>query len=761
MSRLLSTDLSTQTLRFKPGGDPQDLEVAVSNLSSTFATFQLDIVASGVEAGDGQWYRLAPELSAKIPAGDRTRFSVTVLDVPPVPGGFVGRMTLTVRVFSLELQEEDRRVVNLIIEGSGVAPPLLELAATDLQQRPGDTVEIPVRLQNPNRTVASVRLRLMGLPAAWLPEGSERRLQIPPQGEVRSLFLCQLPTTVTEAWSQVYPFQVEAVQSLAAAVQVDGQLQVLPAGFIEAICEQPQQVIPNPDFDPEAAADYDSNEADAAQFPFPSGPGLDADDDEERGNPDLEPVPFVANANTAVYDLQFTNQSNVSQPISVAVYRQLPPHWRRWRRRDRNPEAFPPAVRIRPAAVDSTPGSVATLTVQIQTQRPWIGWTQQRTFQVVPQFAEPSVEPHPPQVPLIAKLRPRIPFWLQLLLLGGLVGWMLVASHLRANHWGPVNSIQLDGQANEMVSGSDDQTVKRWRIAGRRLRHGGTVLKSEQTNRAVRVVRYRPVNNDAIAVGFENGDIEVFDLLTEQPLFDLQSQVDDRVFDLRFSRNSRYLYSGHGSGAVRQWDLNQADQVRSPNRAATLRPTQTQQVGFAIQSLAVVGGDADLLAIAGRFNRLVLWNAADNSLIPADYPAGDANDYITDIAAADQRPERLATADNQGQIMLWNLRNCLDGDSVCNDVSREPDAHDGEPVRAVALSANGCFLASGGDDGRVKLWTVDGFGQILTGRTIGRSPQPINTVDMIQLPNRILVASGNNNNRIRLYHVSERNSECQ
>jgi hypothetical protein len=32
---------------------------------------------------------------------------------------------------------------------------------------------------------------------------------------------------------------------------------------------------------------------------------------------------------------------------------------------------------------------------------------------------------------------------------------------------------------------------------------------------------------------------------------------------------------------------------------------------------------------------------------------------------------------------------------------------------------------------------------------------------MIQLPNRILVASGNNNNRIRLYHVSERNSECQ
>ncbi|MEO0488540.1 MAG: WD40 repeat domain-containing protein, partial [Cyanobacteria bacterium J06659_2] len=135
MAKLLTTVLSTQIVRFKPGGPPQQFDVAVQNHSPNFATLQLELLASGVNPTTTEaWYSLAPDLSAMIPTGDRTHFSVQILAVPPVPGGFVGTMTLTVRVFSPELRIEDRQVVKLIVEGKGSAPLEVALSRSTLRR---------------------------------------------------------------------------------------------------------------------------------------------------------------------------------------------------------------------------------------------------------------------------------------------------------------------------------------------------------------------------------------------------------------------------------------------------------------------------------------------------------------------------------------------------------------------------------------------------------------------------------------------------
>lgn len=782
MSKLLTTDLSTQTLRFQPGGDPQGFEVAVSNLSSSFATFQLELLASGVDVNaNDHWYRLAPDLSAKIPAGDRTQFSISILDVPPVPGGFVGKMTLTVRVFSLELREEDRRVVTLIIEGSGVFPPQLELATPELTGLPGHSVEIPVRLLNPNRTMGNVLLRLKGLPSDWLVEGSERRLQIPPQGESRMLFVCQIPAS-TEAISQTYAFQVEALQSLSSSVQVGGTLTVQPWGVIELDVEPIQSIIP--------ATVVASDDI------------ITDDELDERANRDRN--------QQGIYTVQLNNQSNWAQPACLRVIPPPIPSWRRWLKRDRTTSDFRDRITIVPARIDLKPGGISTAQVYIQAQRPLLGWPHQYQFRVTPDLdpdrrfapvanvlvgddpqlipAPPSpnpVEPHvagddnvnlltnierrPVFETLTLTVRPHVAFWLQLVALVALVGLFFIPPLLRNQHRGPVNSVHFDGQANELVSASDDQTMRRWLRTGRMKRRLGNPLKFDK---AVRVASYRPINNDAIALGFENGEVEIWDLLRDQQALELQfrpggePQADDRVFALQFSPDARYLFSGHGSGAVVQWDLGSSTRINraNPNRddPVVLQSVAEKSLNFAVQAIALVGSEQETLAIAGRFNRLVLWQTTepDSNPISLSYPAGNSNDYIVSLSSATRRPERLATADNQGRITLWDLNDCLENQGRCINLDSWSDGHDGLAVRSVALSDDACYLASGGDDGTVMLWSLDADGRVLKGNRLGRSREPINSVDIIRLPNRVLVVSGGDDHRIRLYSGSDQASVC-
>lgn len=783
MSKLLTTDVSTQTLRFQPGGQPQGFEVAVSNLSSSFATFQLELLASGVDVNtDDHWYRLAPDLSAKIPAGDRTQFSISILDVPPVPGGFVGKMTLTVRVFSLELREEDRRVVTLIIEGSGVFPPQLEMGATEFTGLPGHSVEIPVRLLNPNRTMGNVLLRLKGLPTDWLVEGAERRLQIPSQGESRMLFICQIPAS-TAAISQTYGFQIEAIQSLSSSVQVGGTLHVQPWGVLELDVEPIQSVIPAAVTASEKVAVEDDEDD-------------DHHDDHERRN-------------QGIYTIQLNNQSNWSQPASLRI---LPPpisRWRRWLSRDRTLDPFRDRIFVVPARIDLKPGAISTADVYIQAPRPLLGWSHQYQFRVIPDLnpdgqiapaanypattAEAvevagaaevagvadinrdgvnlltNIERRPTAATLTLTARPRVAFWLQLLALAVLLGLFWIPPLFRNQHRGPVNSVQFDGQANELVSASDDQTVRRWLRTGHRKRPLGNSLKFDK---AVRVARYRPINNNAIALGFENGEVEIWDLLRDQQEFELQfrpggePQADDRVFALQFSPDARYLYSGHGSGAVVQWDLSAGNRINraSPNRddPVVLQSVTEKTLNFAVQAIALVGSEQNTLAIAGRFNRLVLWPVTDpnSNPIPLSYPAGDGNDYIVSLSSAARQPNRLATADNQGRITLWDLTDCLDNQRACTNLDSWSDGHQGLAVRSVALSDDACYLASGSDDGTVMLWSLDADGRLLNQQRLGRSRQPINSVDIIRLPNQILVTSGGDNQRIKLYSGSDKNSNC-
>lgn len=727
MPKQILTQLSTHTVHLGTGND--QFEVMVNNLSDRFATFALELSASGVVPQTSpDWYRLTPDLSAKIPAGDQVNFVVNILEAPPIPGGFTGKMNLNVNVTCLELGEEDRQLVNLVVAGSGVIPPTLKVPATDFQVVPGELIEIPIQLYNPNRNTVNMRLAIKNLPKAWLTEGHERRLQVASQGSAHGLFLCQ-PSSASEA--KVYPFYIEVSQAEVPVVQQAGTLTVLPTGWVEFSCLADE------------TATVDASETPPKQK-------------SKRQSKEQSAAPTVRHI------LELNNQSNVRQAVAMTLNRADVPWYRKlWamvRRLPPTPASTTSHIlQLSPAQVDLKAGDIARMALTLCPRAPWLGWQRRQQFQLRPQLHQTEIQPSIHTVDLLAN--PKIPFLVQCLALGGLSLAATVAVYWPNGHRGPVNSVQFDGQANAIISGADDHTLHRWQVLPR-LKDLATL---SDTDKAVRVVRYRPRNNDLLAAGLENGEIQLWDFLSQQPPKSLVFKKDDRVFDLRFSHDSQHLFSAHGSGLVLRWAIDDLNALESGTT-----PKQQHKFSFAVQAITPIayssgqssGPPAHLLAVGGRFNRLILWDFENKQQQPLEYPVGNPNHYLTSLDTAAAQPTHLAASDNQGRITLWNLDQCLQNNTPCKPSDQWTDGHDGYPVNTVALGKNACYLVSGGDDGRVMLWSLNITGQVMAQQQLAHLKKPVNSVDILQQDNTLLVVSGSDTHRVKLHRTKANNKFC-
>ncbi|MEB3288797.1 MAG: hypothetical protein VKI82_02715 [Leptolyngbya sp.] len=746
MAPLLTTQITPLVLYFKPGQTPPSFSVQVVNQSDSFATFQLEVLAAGVEAEAGRtWYQQAPDVSAKIPPGDRTEFWVTVLDVPPVRGGFVGSMTLTVRVFSVELRQEDRQVLNLVIEGSGIIPPQIDILTPQLVAVPQARLEIPVRLYNPNRSTLRINLAVQGLPPEWLTDGQERRLEVPAQGEVMTTFLGQIGSPL-DAPSQVYPFDLEARVTALVSQRISSQITVLPAGAVTVNLTTPVVHYPPPKplrRDPQArGAEGQPPEESWLSLPMAAMAVFQGQSPSDSSPSAPARSAVTPGSKTAVIGLTFHNQSNLVQTLTPVVER-IHLGWFEEDETQIRPLGAGDRVILPEEPLSLPIGAVLPITLPVAVARPWLGWTRTHLLRLSAQRPDTQIPLEPAYHTVTVRARPRLPWALQLLGLGGLLALAVLLPLTPPSHRGPVNMVRFDGRASEVLSASEDQTVRRWRLEGNHLRRWQRPVRADK---AIRVARYRPVGNDAIAVGYENGSTEILSLRVPEPPLVLGHALGDRVFDLQFTADAQTLFTGYGSGALRRWDL-------SGLPRGTLRPAQGADAGFAVQTLALAPGGQVL--VGGRFNRIVLWDWAQDRILPFPYlPRGGDQDYITSLAIASQQPHRLAVADNQGRISLWDLRTCLISGTPtesCRPVSTWADGHGGESVRALALTESGCALVSGGADGQIKLWEIQTDGSLVNERRLGQSRQAIDAVDVVIRDRRLLVVSGGSDHRVKLY----------
>ena len=480
------------------------------------------------------------------------------------------------------------------------------------------------------------------------------------------------------------------------------------------------------------------------------------------------------------------------------------------------------------------PGEEGQLTFPITKalkDRPWLGMPERIRFDVVAELAQAgsfqttsAIQPAPKKQSVELEVQPVVPVWLQVL--AGLVGLAAVTTtwwlNPRSYHVAPINAVRLIGNETTVVSGSSDQTLRRWDVVETPFYPGGVRPVHRQllaqTGKAIRVIRESPLREGQIAVGLESGDIELWEVSPPRRIQTL-FEGSDRVFDLDFSTDGRYLFSGHGSGLVRLWDL-QDDQPDSHRQLMT---------GVAVSAVVTLNGEAESnmqsgaqsetqsetqpetqsgepsrgqswVAIAGQYDTLLIWDWQKNRAYRLNYPPSGTlstrvsqsslhglaeshkDNYITSLATtADSR--LLAVLDNRGHVSLWDVAKIADciknqttplspspKDKEGNEflsVTCEPDTRldypsislPDETIRAIALSPDGCYLTTAGDNGHLVLWSL---GPSRSKIPVARYRHtPMRSVDIERSSkDELLIAAGGPRNRVTLHrHRLGQNSD--
>ena len=742
---LIQSQISATELTVRPGYSDARLTVGVVNTGDRQASFHVLLSATGEEGHpQRRWYRLNPMASTKVPAGTHSDYIVDIFDTP-LPG-FVGLANVTVRIISPELQSEERHVLRLRVEpGIDTVPFKLELLTQTLQDYPGETIEIPARIHNTSRYPLRLELSCPAL-ASWLVDSSPTHVQLRPNRWHEVTLIGEIPTDLSQSQSRTYPFHVVIRDENGNTVMAEGRVDVLPWGHFEFDVENTKLTIPTP---LKLLPDW-RNHATHTQLVLENQSNL-----MDR----LQVNAFLHGANHRADEVQ--NSPPSSKPRRSPFSRWQP---RRQRSEENNP--LDCQITLTPETFQLSPGQTQSVETTIQAKRPWIGWIRHLLVNVQASLSQPQLDLRHDTKTIEVRVIPIIPCWLQILatmlLAGGLVS-LWYAQTYGQHHRQLVSTVQFNGTGTQVISGSSDQTIRRWHVDRGGLSPGGQTIRLDK---AVRVLQYRPVDNNQVAVGLENGEIQLWDLLErpDQPLRTLINQtgqtrdLDDRVMALATTADARHLFSGYGSGLVSQWYIG----PDRSSRGIAEQPLREQFIPeMAVYDVALVGPSEEGLAIAGRYNKLLLWpwsedvgDRNDENLLSVQYPPGGQDDYITSLDTAEQTPFRLATADNQGRIMLWDVEECLEQWDDCRVIDQwqpEPDI----AIRDVALSADGCHLASVSDDGKVRLWPLTRQGRRQTrhldGILLKESKTGFNSVDIKLLESNVLIVSGADNKRIGLY----------
>lgn len=764
MKNPITTKVSKKQLTLIPDilSEDNEFDVKVINGSKKFTSFQLELTARGLENESNlDWYKVEPEICSKNPPGSETDFHVAITK-PPIPA-YDSTVDLILRTFSIEDEKlSSSQKIKLKVE-SPRKKIEVQLPVKKFRGKPGATIEIPVSITNISPKFVDIKLELSGLEDFNI-KNNNFDLQIKPSIIQTINFSCQIPEQSTET---SYPFRIEALSLNNVCQSYDeGDIEILPYGIIEFQCNNSIQSIPN-----------------------------------KEGN----------QANIVCYELEFTNHTYSKEKVNLSLIG-----------KDVSKCHFEHSDSILLQRNGHTSDNdKPKIDIKVRKERPWFGWKRKYNFAISPHLqsgSEVEIKPKLDSEILRLNVSPIIPFFLQVLGLLSIPLLILWLNYLRTpfHHKAPVTSVVLTDITGTVISGSSDGTIRHWQFNHSLWRsHSNlTYLEKSDITKPIRVIRSKPGTHDRVAVGLENGEIELRDLSLKEDkeTYLKPGEENNRVFDLEFTNDSQTLIAAYGSGLIRVWNLDKPDK----NNVNTLH--EKIDANFTISTLGISeNNDLPLVVVGGRYNRLAFWNwkksqsesekveenkneneskskkiiyhlpynTLNEDTKPRFPPISGKESYITSLIIADGK-NLLVTADNKGFINSWDLRKVRECIKNPNNQKNKPDSQivelvdcvDGKTIhnnrsdkfpsiRSIAITKNESYLASAGDDGYVRIFQIKDKGQEISCFHKQQIGAKLNTVD-IKLrknegePEELLIVTGDDKRRVKLYRKKvEENANCK
>lgn len=761
---LLKINIPEHKINLKPDNSNElyanekcEFKVELINLSNEFASFEIELYPKdSTIKPDGKWYSVEPEICSKIQPGDCTDFYIRILKAPI--HAYNRTIELEIKAFSIEYQYLSTiKIITLDIKYPDDYFKI-ELPIKNITSYPGEKLDIPWIIYNFSQKPKDVALTIeLTNPfqggtnySAWINSGENFRVVSVAGGQnKKDNFQIDISSDTSNAIEGLYTFYIQAQYDGQNYCSDEGELKILPYGTVEFECPKKVQSIPS-----------------------------------KKLGRDI-----------AQYELIFTNESNVKQtivPVLEAGNQEI--EWCNQSEVIKSLEEVPLKEPL-------------STSIKVRRKRHIFGKERKFVLQVIADVlyansgqASEKIQTKPNSQVLQLKVKPIIPFGLQIaLLLLGLVG-LLLYSLLRQNkleeikvdgHINSVRFIKNNNNENIVVSGSSNQTISLWNT-----NHPEQRLIFRQ-GKPIRVIRERPGYNNQIVIALDTGKLEIWQVQpTSEPLGKPFANAG-RAFALDFS-DKNTLFSGH-AGMVYQWNL--SSEVPKAGRQLEL--------DFAVFAISVINKtkEQQLLAVVGQYNQLLLWDWKNKKVYEINYyydkkmlgvfknqQVFGKNDYINSTFVTENK-RYLATADNQGVITLWNIdaiTKCI-GSTKCtlkNNSNRNQEKNKNEEikfykiksnenfmkkqwvggdnnqsVRSIAMTNDAKHLISVGEDGRVKHWCNFNTDSILRpseaeSKKSDNSQTRLRSVDIKELEdNKILIATDAPNNQVKIHQVNK--NDCQ
>jgi len=244
-----------------------------------------------------------------------------------------------------------------------------------------------------------------------------------------------------------------------------------------------------------------------------------------------------------------------------------------------------------------------------------------------------------------------------------------------AGHTGPVGSVIFAPDGQNLAAGSGDKTIKLWRVSDGFL----TRTLARHTS-YVNSVAFSP-DGQSIASGSWDKTIKLWRVSDGFLSNNLKGHTS-YVNSVAFSPDGRILASGSGDQTIKLWNANDGSLIRT----LTGHTHYVNSVAFSPDGQSIASGSSD--------QTIKLWNANDGSLI---HTLAGHTSYVSSVAFAPDG-QSIASGSFDQTIKLWRVS---DGKLLCT-LEEHTDV-----VRIVAFSPDGQIIASGSLDETIRLWRIE------------------------------------------------------
>ena len=341
-------------------------------------------------------------------------------------------------------------------------------------------------------------------------------------------------------------------------------------------------------------------------------------------------------------------------------------------------------------------------------------------------------------------------------------------AEILGGHTGPIHAAGITPDGRWIVTCGDDKTVTRWDLTATAPSAAGHTLRVH--NEAVTHLAMHPTGR-FVATGDLNGVIVLWDLEAADPEATADKQVahEALVADLEFDYAAwPSLYSAGDDGVVRRWRA-------GPGGLRRAGKIEAEFGGFA--SVAA-SPDSRWVAAGVTTGEVYLWDRSPKAKVKKRLLAGhtasvnalsftpDSKLLVTggdddtlrvwDMTVKDPGLSSLSLSGHSGDIVGVTM--AVDGKKVVShgldavrifDLDKRARAVDQYPleghsgtVRSVSVAPDGLWLATGADDGTVRVWDALGRSPGRSGKILRLGPEQVLDVAVTRIGDRIAAVGG-------------------